>query len=368
MRHDVAAEGRLLLRVLLVRQRAVSANTARPGLLPAGTVMPDQRALQDIWYGGLQPSPWLRALALAYGSVVRLRRALYRIGLMPRVRLPVPVIVVGNITAGGTGKTPLTIALVESLRHRGWKPGVVSRGYGGDARAPQRVDADSDPAKVGDEPCLIARATGAPLAIGNDRVSAARLLIDAGAIDVLIADDGLQHYRLCRDIDICVIDGSRRFGNGRLLPAGPLREPVGRAAAFAFRVCNGGTARAGEIPMTLPGDEAVSLATPPLRRKLGEFAGTRVHAVAGIGNPARFFDQLRASGIDVIEHPFADHHAFAAADIHFGDDLPVLMTGKDAVKCGAFAGAACWYVPVRAALPQEFFDAVAERIRSRAPP
>jgi tetraacyldisaccharide 4'-kinase len=363
LRRDAAAEGRRLLRVLLLWQRAVSADAASPGLLRADIVMPDRRALQDIWYGGRPASFWLRALASVYGAVVRGRRALYDIGFMPRVRLPVPVIVVGNITAGGTGKTPLTIALVEALRARGWKPGVVSRGYGGDARRPQRVDAGSDPAIAGDEPCLIARATAAPLVVGRDRVAAARLLLESATVDVLIADDGLQHYRLCRDIEICVIDGERRYGNGRLLPAGPLREPIGRAATFAFRVCNGGAAQDGEIPMTLSGDEAVSLATTPVRRKLGEFSGQRLHAVAGIGNPARFFDQLRAAGMDVVEHPFVDHRAFVASDIEFDDDLPVLMTEKDAVKCVVFAGPSCWYVPVRAALPQAFFDAIDARLR-----
>jgi tetraacyldisaccharide 4'-kinase len=332
-------------------------------LLPAGVVIADPRALQDVWYGDRLPSMWLRTLASIYAVVVRLRRALYDLGVMPRVRMPIPVIVVGNITAGGTGKTPLTIALVEALRVCGWKPGVVSRGYGGSSRLPLQVDADSDPSVVGDEPCLIARATAAPVVVGRDRVAAARLLLESAAVDVLIADDGLQHYRLRRDVEICVIDGERRFGNGRLLPAGPLREPVGRAAAIEFRVCNGGIAQAGEIAMTLRGDEAVSLASPPTRRRLGEFAGRRAHAVAGIGNPARFFAQLRAAGIDLIEHPFADHHAFVAADITFDDGLPVLMTGKDAVKCAGFAGASCWYVPVRAALPPAFFGAIDARLR-----
>jgi tetraacyldisaccharide 4'-kinase len=310
---------------------------------------------------------WLRALASVYAVVVRLRRVLYDIGVMPRVRLPVPVIVVGNITAGGTGKTPLTIALVEALRARGWKPGVVSRGYGGNARLPLRVDARSDPSMAGDEPCLIARTTAAPVAVGRDRVAAAGLLLESTAVDVLIADDGLQHYRLRRDVEICVIDGERRFGNGRVLPAGPLREPVGRAAAFGFRVCNGGFAQDGETPMTLCSDEAVSLATTAARCKLSGFSGQRLHAVAGIGNPARFFEQLRAVGIEVVEHPFDDHHAFVAADIEFDDGQPVLMTEKDAVKCAGFAGASCWYVPVRAALPQAFFDAIDARLRRPGP-
>jgi tetraacyldisaccharide 4'-kinase len=283
--------------------------------------------------------------------------------LLARVRASVPVIVVGNVTAGGTGKTPLTIALVEALRTRGFKPGVVSRGYGGSAREPMRVDARSDPAVAGDEACLIARATGAPVAIGRDRAATARLLTANDHVDVIVADDGLQHYGLCRDVEICVIDGERRFGNGRLLPAGPLREPANRVRECDFIVCNGGAPAAGEIAMVLAGDEAVALAQPERRSALREFAGKRVHAIAGIGNPARFFAGLRAAGIDVAEHAFADHEVYAPADIRYDDDLPVLMTEKDAVKCAGFADSRHWFVPVQAQLPQAFFDAVAARIR-----
>jgi tetraacyldisaccharide 4'-kinase len=164
-------------------------------------------------------------------------------------------------------------------------------------------------------------------------------------------------------VEICVIDGERRFGNGRLLPAGPLREPVSRLAGMDFRVCNGGEPEAGEVAMTLHGDTAVALVDPQRQRPLHDFAGQRVHAVAGIGNPDRFFAQLRAAGVQVIEHPFADHFAFAGKDLDFADDLPVLMTAKDAIKCGAFARARHWYVPVHAQLPAVFFDAVAERAR-----
>jgi tetraacyldisaccharide 4'-kinase len=363
LRREAAAEGWRLLRVLFVRLGALSADTARPGLLPAGEVMLDERALQDVWYGGRQPSPGLRLLAAVYGTLVHVRAALYAAGVFPRVRLPVPVIVVGNISVGGTGKTPLTIALVEALKARGFRPGVISRGYGGSAHGPLLVDAHSAPGIVGDEACLIARATGAPIAVGRDRVAAARALLKATGSDVLIADDGLQHRKLRRDVEICVIDGERRFGNGRLLPAGPLREPESVAGAFGFRVCNGGAARAGEFAMILRGEEAVSLVDPAQRRSLADWAGQRVHAVAGIGNPGRFFAQLRSAGIEPIEHAFADHFAYAPADLAFGDALPVLMTEKDAVKCAEFADARHWFVPVRAQLPADFLDAVAAQAR-----
>jgi tetraacyldisaccharide 4'-kinase len=182
---------------------------------------------------------------------------------------------------------------------------------------------------------------------------------------VLIADDGLQHYRLARDVEICVIDGARRFGNGHLLPAGPLREPLRRLARVDLRVCNGGTPQAGEYPMRLAGGDVVTL-DGTQRKPLADFAGRRVHAVAAIGHPGRFFASLRDAGIEVIEHAFADHHAFVAADLAFGDGLPVLMTDKDAVKCHAFARPDWWRVPVRAELPAAFFDALLAKLPTRA--
>ena len=316
------------------------------------------------WYGKGRVPWWTWPLAALYGALTALRRGLYRRHVLRAVRLPVPVVVIGNLTAGGTGKTPLTIALAAALRERGLRPGVVSRGHGGRQRGPLLLDAAPDPAEVGDEPCLIA-ASGVPVAVGRDRPAAARLLVDAGC-DVVIADDGLQHYRLARDVELCVIDGARRFGNGRLLPAGPLREPLRRLARVNLRVCHGGAPQAGEYPMQLAGDAAVSL--DGLRMQpLAGFAGQRVHAVAAIGNPARFFASLRAVGLDVIEHAFADHHAFVAGELAFSDALPVLMTDKDAVKCRAFAQPHWWRVPVRAQLPPGFVEAVLARLPVRAP-
>lgn len=317
--------------------------------------MLDARALQEVWYGGRAPSVMLVLLSKVFGAAGSLRRALYRAGVLKRMNVGVPVIVVGNITVGGTGKTPLVIALVEALRERGWKPGVVSRGFAGSATDIARVDAQSDPAVVGDEARLIFDATQAPMMIGRDRVRAARALSECG-VDVIVSDDGLQHYRLERDVEICVIDGARRFGNGRLLPAGPLREPVKRLAAIDFRICNGDGALPGETTMQLAGDAAIALDDETQHLRLADFP--RAHAVAGIGNPDRFFHALRSAGIDVIEHAFPDHHAFAAADLDFGDGIPVVMTDKDAVKCRAFARQDWWRVPVRALLADGFFDEV----------
>jgi tetraacyldisaccharide 4'-kinase len=320
------------------------------------------KALQAGWYDKGRLPRWCYPLAGLYGAVVKARRALYRWGWLRAVRLPCAVIVVGNLTAGGAGKTPLTLALIEALRARGYKPGVVSRGYGGSVRAPTLLGDDPNPAEVGDEPCLI-RAAGVSVAIGRDRPAAARLLIAAGC-DVVIADDGLQHYRLVRDIEICVIDGERRFGNSRLLPAGPLREPLGRLDDVDFRVCNGGIPQSGEIPMRLQGGKARALSDGH-EQSMNAFAGMRVHAVAAIGHPQRFFDSLAAQGIEVIVHAFPDHHAFVPADLDFRDDLPVLMTEKDAVKCRGFARPGWWSVPVRAELPEAFYGALCARLDAR---
>ncbi|MEO8777398.1 MAG: tetraacyldisaccharide 4'-kinase [Rhodanobacter sp.] len=316
-------------------------------------------SLESAWYGGGRRPWWTTPLAALYGGVMRLRRVLYGHGWLHSVRLPVPVIVVGNLSVGGTGKTPLTIALAAALRARGYRPGVVSRGYGGRQREPQLLGESPDPAAVGDEPCLI-HAAGVPVAIGRERPAAARLLLDAGC-DVVIANDGLQHYALARDVEICVIDGVRRFGNQRLLPAGPLREPMARLERVDFRVCHGGEPAAGEFPMQLHSGEATGL-QDGTRRPLADFCGQRVHAVAAIGHPARFFTSLRAAGIEPIEHAFADHHPFVAADLAFGDQLPVLMTDKDAVKCRRFAQPDWWRVPASAVLPAAFYDALVERL------
>lgn len=320
-----------------------------------------EQRLNRIWYAGEMAPWWLSALVPVFHALTALRRLPYALGLRKPARIGVPVVVVGNLVVGGSGKTPLVIALVQALRARGLKPGVVSRGYGGSARGPLLLDDRLKPAELGDEPCLIHRRTQAPVAIGRDRAQAAALLLAEG-VDVVIADDGLQNPSFARDVEICVVDGRRRFGNGRLLPAGPLREPVSRVAAFDFRVCNGSAPHAGEVGMRLDGDIALPLADNGPTRALDAFADTRVHGVAAIGDPSRFFDALRAHGIDLIAHPFPDHHVFVAGDLDFGDELPVLMTEKDAVKCASFARANQWFVPVSAELPDAFFDAVVAKL------
>ncbi|WP_242107361.1 tetraacyldisaccharide 4'-kinase [Luteimonas aquatica] len=323
------------------------------------------RKAPPYWFAG--SVPWhARLLSRAYGMAIALRMRLFRAGLLRRVRVDRPVLVIGNLIAGGSGKTPLTVAVVERLRAMGWNPGVATRGYGrADASTPLWVDADTDPLLGGDEPVLIARRTRARVRADADRVAAARALIQAGC-DIVVCDDGLQHYRLRRDLEIEVIDGRRRYGNGRLLPAGPLREPLERARGCDFHVLNIGAGDGaepgfGEWPMRLAADQAW-----PLRggrpRALDGFAGQRVHAVAGIGDPERFFAMLRGFGIAVVPHAFPDHHRYSAEDLRFGSDLPVLVTEKDAVKCAALANDRYFSVPVAAELPEAFWVALLDRV------
>jgi tetraacyldisaccharide 4'-kinase len=319
--------------------------------------------LQRRWYGPAAPGIGLRLLAGIYAGAIGLRRGAYRRGWLRAHRIDVPVIVVGNLNVGGSGKTPLVIALVESLREAGWNPGVASRGYGRHSRGQQRVDANTRPSAGGDEPVLIARRTGAPVIVDADRIAAARALLEQGC-DVIVADDGLQHYRLHRDIEIEVIDAARGYGNGQLLPAGPLREPPQRGLDCDLHVVNGGEfndTMAGRYGMRLRGDELVAL-DGTRRLPLAALAGRRVHAIAGIGDPSRFFRALVHAGLEVVEHAFADHHAYLAQDFAFTETLPIAMTEKDAVKCAGFALADAWMLPVRAELPDTFFAAVHARL------
>jgi tetraacyldisaccharide 4'-kinase len=298
-----------------------------------------------------------------------LRRALYRAGILRAQRLPVPVVVIGNVTAGGSGKTPLALALARALLAHGRRPSIVGRGYGGSNVAPRAVRAGDDPRIVGDEPLLYARA-GWPIWIAHRRAEAARALLAAHPdVDVIIADDGLQHYALARSLEIVVVDVTRGFGNGWLLPAGPLRESASRMKAADAIVRY--VPRVAASPQRSDGHATqMWLEALPWRNLVRadavadprDWTRATVHAIAGIGNPERFFAQLRSLGIDATCHAFPDHHAYTAADLAFPLARAILMTEKDAVKCTAFANDRCWCLPVRARIDQALVELVLARI------
>lgn len=327
--------------------------------------------LERCWYGHCRSRFLLAPLSLFFYFLVASRRLAYRAGLFRVWRLPVPVIVVGNLGVGGSGKTPLTLRLVEWLVELGYHPGIISRGYGGRARAPMPVRADSDPTLVGDEPVLMARRAACPLWIGRKRAEAGRqLLAFHPEVDVLVSDDGLQHYALDRDMEIVVVDGLRGFGNGCLLPAGPLREPLGRLATVDAAVVNGGDPEDFILlppifTMRLRGATLRNLCDPTQTAVATDFAGREIHALAGIGHPQRFFDHLEHLGLNVTPHVFPDHHHYTA------DDLPagiLLMTEKDAVKCAPFASPDAWFLAVDADLEPGLKTLINHTLKARHGP
>ncbi|HEY5994076.1 MAG TPA: tetraacyldisaccharide 4'-kinase [Gallionellaceae bacterium] len=306
------------------------------------------------WYGITPLHLLLLPLSLLFGLIAAARRLCYRLGIFQSVKLPVPVVVVGNITVGGSGKTPLALWLAQQLLDAGWHPGIISRGYRGSADAaqspaPQEVLPDSSPAETGDEPLLMAQRRLCPVWIGRDRPAAARALLSAHPeCDVLISDDGMQHYRLGRDAEIAVVDGHRRIGNGFLLPAGPLREPVSRLDTVDAVVVNGGADGHGKFGMKLHGEQFHNLLNPENTRQAGDFNGSRLHALAGIGHPERFFKYLESLGLAITRHPLPDHHHYTAADLAIAGADAILMTEKDAVKCAPYADEKCWVLRVDA--------------------
>ena len=333
-----------------------------------------QREWERLGGGALVLLPLAAIFALATG----LRRALYRARLLPAWRAPVPVIVVGNITVGGTGKTPLVLEVLEILQRHGWNPGVVARGYGrvpgteSDPRGVVRVYPDvATPELFGDEPVMIARRSRVPVYISPDRPAAARALLEAHPeTDVIVSDDGLQHYALARDIELAVVDGERRFGNGLLLPSGPLREPVSRLSRVDAVVVNGGSLPdfAGrQFGMRLANERFASLTTVQ-QLSPQEFAlaarGHDVVAVAGIGHPDRFFEHLARLGVRASARAFPDHHLYQPQELKLPGAEVVVMTEKDAVKCAAFADARMWFLRVDAQLPAGFEPFLLERLGS----
>ncbi len=328
------------------------------------------RLIESLWY---RLSPWhlvLWPLSLLYGAVTAIRRSLYRAGLFKSQSVAVPVIVVGNITAGGSGKTPLVIWLAEFLRNNGYVPGVISRGYAREGDAVCAVSAQSSAAEVGDEPLLISRRTACPVVVGRNRLEAAQTLLQKNPqVNVLISDDGLQHYALKRDMEICVVDGVRGFGNGLLIPAGPLRETTARLNQVDAIIVNGDDTNNSiktntyRSSMELLGTTFLSLQNAQHTARAENFNDKKIHAVAGIGNPARFFAHLKNLGLQFTEQAFPDHHVFRAEDIAFENAEVILMTEKDAVKCSEFAHEQCWSLAVSAELNAAFGELVLRKLQ-----
>ncbi|NCF52947.1 tetraacyldisaccharide 4'-kinase [Gammaproteobacteria bacterium] len=329
--------------------------------------------IHRVWYEGASSYRLLLPFSGLFWLLITLRRYLYGMGILGSRRAPAPVVVVGNITAGGTGKTPVTIWLARELQARGFRPGIVSRGYGGSkSGSSMRVDHASDPDVVGDEPVLLAIRTGCPVVVDANRVRATQMLVEDG-VDLIIADDGLQHYRLERTYEICVIDGARGLGNRHLLPAGPLRETIDRLNEVDQVLVNGplrgdrealSVVEQNAIEFDLVAVEASRL-DGSLNRPIAGFAGTTVHAVAGIGNPQRFFDMLRSHNIQVIEHAYPDHARLKRKDLDFRDEFDILVTEKDAVKLNKVALDKLWKVPVELQIDPLLAGPWLEQIESR---
>lgn len=317
-----------------------------------------ERGVLARWYGKPGILLLLAPLAWLYCGIAWLRSLGAR-----EVAPPLPVIVVGNLTVGGSGKTPLVLWLVQALRGQGLKPGVIARGYGGSGPFPLVVDAGTPPAQCGDEPALLARTAGVPVVVAPDRRQALARIRELG-VDVVISDDGLQHVALPRSVEIAVVDDRRRLGNGWCLPVGPLREPADRLARVDFVVGNGGDAGVGAIPMFLRPTRMYAVNDPARSCSVEDFLHGHtqgVAAVAGIGDPSRFFAGLRALGLQADEFPFPDHHAYVAGDFAALRDRVIVMTAKDAVKCRDVPGLEAWYLAVEAELPQDFLARVMAR-------
>lgn len=314
------------------------------------------------WYQTSPLTIFLKPLSRLYEKGILLRKNY----LTKRaVKISVPVIVIGNITVGGTGKTPLIMKLYEALKKEGFEPGIVSRGYLSQLSSdfPILLKEHHGPEDVGDEPYMIYRRIKAPVMICKDRVKAIEALLTMmPSINVILSDDGLQHYRMRRDIEVAVIDGDRRFGNGELLPAGPLREPVSRLKSVDFTVCQG-TPQGDEFGMKLVGDTLYALNNPHVTQSLQDLKSMTVHAVAGIGHPGRFFKDLSAYGLNVISHPYPDHHLFQSSDFSFKTMAPIIMTEKDAVKCMQLSIPNAWYLPVTAEVDPNLIEAILRKLR-----
>jgi len=338
------------------------------------------RWLNQVWYQGSEPPTWLKALVPLYQAGYWLDKKL-KLARRPAGLKGRAIVIVGNIVAGGSGKTPLVIRLCQLARAAGYRPAVISRGYGRSSGVLAEVSKDASPAEIGDEPLVIARRSGAPVVVAADRCAAAQFLFDRGA-DLVISDDGLQHHRLPRTVEICVVDGERGLGNGQLLPAGPLREHPARLKSVDFVVINAAqdelTDRSLAASLASRPEDAVHMQLAPgllhalngnETWRLSQFAGCRVNAIAGIGNPERFFRILQQAGLQTTNHAFPDHHAFSRQDFTAVEPgLPLIMTEKDAVKCCSLGLENAWFLAVEAVLPDAWESGFLDLLDARLAP
>jgi len=322
-------------------------------------------------------------LSLIYCLIIKIRKYCYQFGYCQSSLFQVPVIIIGNITVGGNGKTPLIIQLLEEFKNKGYKPGVVSRGYGAinsdlDSGKVLSVNLKNNAKSYGDEPWMIAKKTNCPVVVGQKRALAVEHLINNFDCNIVLSDDGLQHYAMSRDIEICVVDNSKYFGNNLCLPAGPLREPKSRLKQVDYIVYHNtkrlktSTIIADDVNKNLlmqldfeliyPLDSFLQMDSSTKITSITDYKNKTVHAIAGIASPERFFEQLRMYGVKVIEHPYADHYQFSQSDLEFDDEFPVLMTEKDAVKCFALKHKNCSYISVKATLSMDLVGSIIAKL------
>ena len=310
--------------------------------------------IEKVWYSKNIFSLLLSPLSLIYISIIYLRYTLYQLGLISITKINVPTIVIGNIVVGGTGKTPLVIWLAKYFKEKGFLPGIVSRGYGGTYLSNiELVKPTSNPLLVGDEPVIIARNTNCPVVVAKKRAKGAKKLVEKYNCNIILCDDGMQHYSLARDIEIAVIDGQRRFGNNYCFPAGPLREPKSRIFK-ADLIVSKYNARTCEHKMDYTYKQLVSLNELSKTIPISDLHDMTVHAVAGINNPDHFFSYLRSHKLELIIHKFPDHYSYTEDDVKFNDNFSVVMTEKDAVKCLNYSSDKHWYIPISAELSKSF--------------
>ncbi len=324
----------------------------------------NEEKVRQIWYGNQTPGLWRKILAAVFKNLVFTRKWCYQKGFFKKRKLKVPVIVIGNITAGGGGKTPMVIWLVNHLKSLGYKPGIISRGYGGKRKVePFFVTPHANPAASGDEPLLMAKLTNVPVMVGKNRFQAGHKLISQYGVNIIVSDDGMQHYALQRDIEIIMLDGTWKTGNNMFIPAGPLREPLERLTEADLVIHKGISRHTYYYSLGIDCIYALNHVTN--KKQPAEFRNQKIHAIAGIANPSSFFRLLASQGLAVIKKPLPDHHIFEPKDFEFNDDLSIIITEKDAVKCHHFKFKNVWVARLKVIPTESTITAINELLSKK---